>query len=417
MTMEKIASSPISNLPHEIYLEIFSWCCIRMVILKPPWRNHLPTLVLGQVCKLWHAIIEQNPQLWSTFCAETMGPESALTEVLRRSKHSPLYLTIWLQGSPLPSCLLTTAPRIQQLSLLAFEAENFVSLFNQEFKFPALKSLNLRHRTVQEGPYPIIDPFSGAFDCSVLTSLLVSRLSFLPSHPLPSIRFISINHMRLDDACKLLTQCPNVEHIHIGSIHLEDFPGNIVPEPSFHLPVALKSCVSLSLHTLTGGAIVDTSLQCFQLPNLTSLQFERSYCPTSAIDLLQHSQHLTSLNLHNIRLSKISLPQLLTNLANLRDLSYSEDDPWVENPTGVELFRYLCLHQSAAYLPALERLTVSVEFRVIFHVLTFCELHTHLDQAYLTLLKQENQPPRYEKLFTARCKKLARVRKYNIEKV
>jgi len=75
--------SPVRRLPLELMVEIFSYCCAENFIQcyyaaeeggKVMVSVVIPGIILGQVCRAWHKVINANVRLWSTvgLCIEAI---------------------------------------------------------------------------------------------------------------------------------------------------------------------------------------------------------------------------------------------------------------------------------------------------------------------------------------------------------
>ena len=133
-------------LPPEILAKIFIHCrrSQHTRLLTPP--NRLPPVTLSHVCKLWHTICMDTPQLWADICTGYFGFRSAkVAEMIqtwsRRAegydisiRHNPdLFGGLQYMVSPednrkyvqesrqLTSAISVLAPRIQRLELNVIE--------------------------------------------------------------------------------------------------------------------------------------------------------------------------------------------------------------------------------------------------------------------------------------------------------
>jgi hypothetical protein len=94
LKLRRNALAPISSLPPEVFIAIFSLLCLPGTIMSSlsgkPGQN-LAQLCVSHVCNQWREIILNQPLLWGHVNFTTLS-SAGITEVLLRSKALPLYL-------------------------------------------------------------------------------------------------------------------------------------------------------------------------------------------------------------------------------------------------------------------------------------------------------------------------------------
>jgi hypothetical protein len=92
LNLRRNALAPISSLPPEVFIAIFSLLCLPGIpSLGRKRGHHLARLRLTHVCHQWREIILDEPLLWSHVDVTTLS-SARMGEMLVRSKLVPLYL-------------------------------------------------------------------------------------------------------------------------------------------------------------------------------------------------------------------------------------------------------------------------------------------------------------------------------------
>ena len=142
-TKKPLAS--IQRLPHELLLEIFSFCELASMISTDIMRDRegsivsvmdakIPVAALRQVCSMWNRLVSSTPSLWARLIIDlnvdfvdlswgtTQAIQNVLHDLLRRSSETPLDVSIalssyWSQAGSGLLPILEQSHRWKRLSL------------------------------------------------------------------------------------------------------------------------------------------------------------------------------------------------------------------------------------------------------------------------------------------------------------
>ncbi|KAJ4471547.1 hypothetical protein J3R30DRAFT_3710090 [Lentinula aciculospora] len=240
--------SPIYSLPSEMLSSIFTEYCPMPV---DPDKQHIPQLVLTQVCSTWRQVAHGTPRLWSRFQALygsngiTVHGDKIFTW-LNRSGEVPLDIairpkdTIFSPPSDILGCMNSFCHRIRTLNL-AIPLHVLLHL-NLLPGFPSLTVLNIRlikNELIDSAPTKI-----KAKDTR-LTESECQQLSLLRNSPrLTELWFVGpeLSGEMIPEVLSLLLPVSQLRILHL-IVAAETC--HILMDPLAYLKILMGSCASL----------------------------------------------------------------------------------------------------------------------------------------------------------------------------
>ncbi|EAU83444.1 hypothetical protein CC1G_04700 [Coprinopsis cinerea okayama7 len=272
--------APISRLPSEILLEIFTLYCKAEPDTEAP---HPSPLFLGSVCVAWRTLVWSTPLLWRSIhinvsLAHRTRRADVLLEWLMRARSVPLHikLTATEEDEDVFSSIRST------MAILLRRSEQWGSIdcilppqchdMLAAHRFPNLKSVTFRP------PKGTISTFSRPPDMFLntpsLTDVDLSGYDYssmvLPWHQLHKFR---TQFLRVAECLAILHRSPNLIHCDLDHIYsVETAPNSLSPPNS---PNAPSRHIHENLEVLELGFIKGSAAESFfnsvSLPSLREL--------------------------------------------------------------------------------------------------------------------------------------------------
>ncbi|KAF8064855.1 hypothetical protein FPV67DRAFT_158009 [Lyophyllum atratum] len=251
---------PISQLPTELLMDIFS-CCVESdtsLPVHPGDRKRDSKIDLSHVCSRWRDIVLSMHDLWTAFSIrEPKTHKSLLMRVLDRhaaslrdslqswigrSGHLPIQLFL---DNISRSTTLDVMPHVHRCKLLSLKVNhltipNMLALFSETLSH--LQEFRFGSSIYGDVPLDIVgtSALHNPLHWHNLSRLVWTgrETSFsLVGVEMPNLTDISIesSHLPIDQCVRFLSGCPKLQRVHLCRVSIDDRPRIPIPHPRIEL--------------------------------------------------------------------------------------------------------------------------------------------------------------------------------------
>jgi hypothetical protein len=360
--------APIRKIPAEILVEIFI-LCIPPIPTKRRRRHGMPdpeslrsqdvSGLLGDVCRAWHTIVNDDPRIWSSLVLDTkIEATEDVSRLLKMSKSHPLDIFIqpvkWFDHGPEAG---EADAIFEMLRRELWRIRSFIcdlgspwemEVFPQGFSIIAPMLQTFSHIRADS---PSLAVELGRSHCPELRSVVLSYsesiVRSLVGNPIPTVRHLVVRfHRPMALNLQLLSTFPNLISLHFSgeaTVDDQEAPSTVILQSLTSLRVEMAGALSLQHLDLLSHLYVP-SLQSLELVAYNAVDGIRALCGDGTVKL--RHLHICHGELHEIQ-------PMLQQLNHLDTLI-------IEESSGLEILLPSLAPRDRDYSPVFPQLTTLV---------------------------------------------------------